>query len=74
MAALVQQKLAEIGYAYETDAAGNVLVRLNGRDPSAPLCVFASHMDEIGFVVTRIEADGRLAQNLISSLSGCSRS
>lgn len=60
MATLVQQKLAEMGYAYETDAAGNVLVRLNGRDPSAPLCVFASHMDEIGFVVTGIEADGRL--------------
>lgn len=60
LAAIVQQKLGEMGYASEGDAAGNVLVRLDGRDPAAPLCVFASHMDEIGFVVTRIEADGRL--------------
>jgi putative aminopeptidase FrvX len=60
IAAWVQHQLAEMGYAYESDAAGNVLVRLDGRQATAPLCVFASHMDEIGFVVTRIEADGRL--------------
>lgn len=60
MATLVQLKLTEMGYAYESDAAGNVLVWLDGRDPSAPLVVFASHMDEIGFVVTHIENDGRL--------------
>lgn len=60
LAAVVQRKLDGLGYAHEQDAAGNVLVRLAGRDPQAPLCVLASHMDEIGFVVTRIEADGRL--------------
>lgn len=60
LAAVVQRKLDEMGYAHEKDAAGNVLVRLDGRDPTAPLCVFASHMDEIGFVVTSIEPDGRL--------------
>jgi len=60
LAAIVQQKLDEMSYSHERDAAGNVLVRLDGRDPTAPLCVFASHMDEIGFVVTSIEPDGRL--------------
>ncbi|MCL4265715.1 MAG: M20/M25/M40 family metallo-hydrolase [Anaerolineae bacterium] len=60
LAGIVQRKLDEMGYAHELDAAGNVVVRLDGRDPTAPLCVFASHMDEIGFVVTRIEPDGRL--------------
>jgi putative aminopeptidase FrvX len=49
-----------MGYEYEQDAAGNLLVRLNGRNPHAPLTIYASHMDEIGFVVTRIEPDGRL--------------
>jgi putative aminopeptidase FrvX len=60
LAAIVQEKLAAMGYDFEMDAAGNVLTRLDGRDPTAPLCVFASHMDEIGFVVTGIEMDGRL--------------
>lgn len=60
IAAVVQAKLDEIGYGHERDVAGNVLVRLPGRDPAAPLQIFASHMDEIGFVVTRIEPDGRL--------------
>lgn len=60
LAAVVQQQLDEMGYQYEVDLAGNVLVRLDGREPDAPRCIFASHMDEIGFVVTRIESDGRL--------------
>jgi putative aminopeptidase FrvX len=60
LAAVVRQKLDEIGYEHELDKAGNVLVRLDGRDPAAPLLIFASHMDEIGFVVTGIETDGRL--------------
>lgn len=60
LAAVVQRKLEQMGYAYERDAAGNVLVRLDGRDPAAPLCAFASHMDEIGFVVTTVAADGTL--------------
>jgi putative aminopeptidase FrvX len=60
MAAVIRRQLDEMGYGYEVDLAGNVLVRLDGRDPAAPLAIFASHMDEIGFVVTRIEPDGRL--------------
>ncbi len=60
LAKLVRGKLEGLGYAHETDAAGNVLVRLDGRHPDAPLSVFASHMDEIGFVVSSIEADGTL--------------
>lgn len=60
MAALVRGKLDDLTYSHETDAAGNVLVRLDGRQPEAPLCIFASHMDEIGFVVSSVEADGTL--------------
>jgi putative aminopeptidase FrvX len=60
MAALVRRKLEEMGYDHETDPAGNVHVRLEGRDAEAPLCVLAAHMDEIGMVVTGIESDGKL--------------
>jgi putative aminopeptidase FrvX len=60
LTAVITPKLTEMGYEYEQDAAGNLLVRLNGRNPHAPLTIYASHMDEIGFVVTKIEPDGRL--------------
>ncbi|MEZ4713191.1 MAG: M20/M25/M40 family metallo-hydrolase [Caldilineaceae bacterium] len=56
----VRARLDALGYAHETDGAGNVLVRLAGQEPNAPLLCLASHMDEIGFVVTSIEKDGAL--------------
>ncbi len=67
MAALIQDMLRQIGYESEVDAAGNVLVRVNGRQPTTSSTIFASHMDEIGFVVTAVEADG----NLHARQSGC---
>lgn len=60
LAAVVCEKLKAWGYQPETDGAGNVLVRLDGRSPGAPLCCFAAHTDEIGIVVTKIEPDGTL--------------
>lgn len=60
MAALIQDKLRQIGYEPEVDAAGNVLVRVNGRDTTTSPAIFASHMDEIGFVVSAVAADGSL--------------
>jgi putative aminopeptidase FrvX len=60
MAAVVGAELDELGVPYETDRAGNLLVRLPGTDPAAPLCCLAAHMDEIGMVVKRIEDDGAL--------------
>lgn len=60
IAAIIREKLDALGYSHETDGCGNVLVRLPGRDPKAPLCVLAAHMDEIGLVVTRVLEDGTL--------------
>lgn len=69
MAQWVRSHLDEIGYAHETDAAGNISVRLPGRSPDAPLSVFAAHMDEIGVVVTHVEEDGTLRIDRSGSLS-----
>lgn len=69
MAAAVRRHLDTMGYTHETDAAGNVLVRLEGRDPQAPLCIFAAHMDEIGVVVTHIEDDGTLCVDRSGALA-----
>jgi putative aminopeptidase FrvX len=59
--ALIRQRLIQMGYQPATDGAGNISVRLAGqRAADAPLLCLAAHMDEIGFVVTRIEPDGVL--------------
>ena len=63
LAAIVRQKLTEWGIAHEQDGMGNVLVRLDGRSPQAPLIMHAAHMDEIGLVVTKINSDGSLQAN-----------
>lgn len=60
MAAAVRQHLDKMGYAHETDGAGNISVRLQGRDPQASPCIVAAHMDEIGVVVTHVDEDGTL--------------
>lgn len=60
LAQLIVRKLTALGYTPETDGSGNVLVRLAGRAPEAPLVCLAAHIDEVGLVVTRIEPDGSL--------------
>lgn len=68
LAAIVRQKLAEWDIAHEQDGMGNVLVRLDGRSPQAPLIMYAAHMDEIGLVVTKINPDGSLQVNKTGGL------
>ncbi|HWZ99898.1 MAG TPA: M20/M25/M40 family metallo-hydrolase [Candidatus Dormibacteraeota bacterium] len=53
----------------ETDAAGNLVLRLGGgkRDAKSPSIAFVAHMDEIGYEVKKIEEDGRL---VVDSVGG----
>ena len=60
MATLIRAMLDEHAIPHTTDAAGNVLVRLAGRNANAPLVCLAAHMDEIGMIVSRIDDDGGL--------------
>lgn len=60
IALIIRVELDRLGYAHSTDSAGNLLVRLPGRNMDAPLLCLAAHMDEIGMVVTNVEADGVL--------------
>lgn len=69
MAGFVRSQLDDLGYAHETDAAGNVSVRLAGTNSSASLCILGAHLDEIGLVVTHIERDGGLR---VDRSGGCS--
>ncbi len=56
----IRDRLAGLGYIYETDVAGNVLVRLKAKNPNGSLTIMAAHMDEIAMVVTAITPNGRL--------------
>ncbi len=60
IAGIVRAKLDAMGVAHRTDGGGNILVYLAGRDREGPLTCYAAHVDEIGMVVTRIEANGDL--------------
>ena len=57
LAEIIRETLAPVADAIETDPMGNVLVLRKGRDSSKKLMI-ASHMDEIGFVVTSVDGDG----------------
>jgi putative aminopeptidase FrvX len=50
-------KLAAIGVESRSDRLGNLIATLPG-DPAAPSVMLFAHMDQLGFVVRRIEADG----------------
>ncbi|WP_349368930.1 M20/M25/M40 family metallo-hydrolase [Salinarimonas sp.] len=50
-------KLGEIGVESRSDRLGNLIATLPG-DPAAPSVMLFAHMDQLGFVVRRIEADG----------------
>lgn len=60
VAAAISRELDRQEWSYRQDAAGNLLVRLPGGTNSAPPTILAAHMDELGVVVTAVEADGTL--------------
>jgi putative aminopeptidase FrvX len=60
LGAAVAAKARALGYRPETDGAGNVTVRLAGKDAAARPVLYAAHLDEVSLVVTWIGPDGAL--------------
>jgi putative aminopeptidase FrvX len=54
---VVRREMEAAGVPVERDDAGSLTARLPGDGPRVMVC---AHMDEIGMVVNRVEADGRL--------------
>lgn len=52
-------KLAGLGLVTRTDGLGNLIATLDG-DADAPSVMLFTHMDQLGFVVRKIEPDGFL--------------
>ncbi|HHY50630.1 MAG TPA: M42 family metallopeptidase [Alphaproteobacteria bacterium] len=51
------QALAGIGITSETDRLGNLIATLRGRE-GAPVVMLFAHMDQLGFVVRKLEPSG----------------
>lgn len=57
----IEEEVADYADKKMTDAIGNLIVLKRGTgDAKGKKIMFAAHMDEIGFMVKTIEADGRL--------------
>lgn len=55
----IRARLEEHGIAARSDRMGNLIATLEG-DPAAPSVMLFAHMDQLGFVVRKIESDGLL--------------
>jgi putative aminopeptidase FrvX len=53
----IAMRLAEDGIAARSDRIGNLIATFEG-DPARPSVMVFAHMDQLGFVVRKIEADG----------------
>jgi len=53
----IRARLGELGIPSRTDRLGNLIATIEG-DPEAPSVMLFAHMDQLGFVVRKVEADG----------------
>lgn len=60
MSAYMENKFKELGYETVIDTFGNCMAKVPGKDPNAPTIMVFAHMDQLGFMVRRIEPDGFL--------------
>ena len=58
MAAAMRKHLEQYSSDVHTDRAGNVIAKFEGTDSLAPVIMVFAHMDQLGFIVRKIEEDG----------------
>ncbi|WP_322799275.1 M42 family metallopeptidase [Thermoflexus sp.] len=58
--AWMKDQMSRMGAEVRVDFLGNVIARIPGRSANAPRVMVFAHMDEIGFMVRRIEDNGLL--------------
>ncbi|MCX7646513.1 MAG: M20/M25/M40 family metallo-hydrolase [Rhodobacteraceae bacterium] len=59
VAAAIRAHLDRMGLDGQTDRLGNLIATVEG-DPALPSVMVFAHMDQLGFVVRKVEADGLL--------------
>jgi len=68
IAALIRTRLSETGIASRVDRMGNVIASLEG-NADAPAVMIFTHMDQLGFFVRKIEADGLIKVERMGGVS-----
>lgn len=68
VAALIRTRLTSAGIDSSTDRLGNLIATFPG-DPTAPSVMVFAHMDQLGFIVRRIEADGLIRVERLGGVS-----
>lgn len=68
VAARIREGLAEAGITSRFDRLGNVIATLPG-DPAAPSVMIFTHMDQLGFFVRKVEADGLIRVERMGGVS-----
>ncbi len=58
MAYCFRDRVAPFADSVAIDRIGNVIARIDGTDPAAPAVMAFAHMDQLGFIVRKIEKDG----------------
>lgn len=60
MIAFFKEEIGKFADSVKVDRVGNVIASFAGTDPLSPKVMIFAHMDQIGFVVRKIEANGFL--------------
>lgn len=58
MAYKLKAYLEEYAEEVSIDRVGNVIAKMPGTNPDAPRAMIFGHMDQLGFIVRKVEADG----------------
>jgi putative aminopeptidase len=58
VAAFMQERMRPLADEVREDRLGNVIATVRGSDPDAPTVMLFAHMDSLGFIVRKIDADG----------------
>ncbi len=62
----ITEKISE--HPYTVDALGNIIVEVKGRRPAKNKVMVAAHLDEVGFIVTGITADGLIKFDTVGGI------
>ncbi len=68
VAAVIRARLAEAGMSSRVDRLGNVIATVPG-DPAMPSVMLFTHMDQLGFFVRKVEADGLIRVERMGGVS-----
>lgn len=68
VAAWLRARLSDLGLTHRTDRLGNLIATLPG-DPAKPSVMVFTHMDQLGFFVRKVEADGLIRVERMGGVS-----